>query len=103
MPHSYGASFSGVGFLGPRRTDSPIIVAANPQPSAIMIRTPSQPSMCTSEGTGNHDKPLRACEEFPKPVHAIEAPVKRQLTTRLAWFRPGASDPADPLDDTAAV
>ena len=36
-----------------------------------------------------HDRvALRACEEFPKPVHAIEACWKRQLTQRLAWFGP---------------
>jgi hypothetical protein len=29
--------------------------------------------------------------------------VKGQLTARLAWFRPDALDPADPLDDTAAL
>jgi hypothetical protein len=28
MPHSYGASFSGVGFSGPSSAESPIMVAA---------------------------------------------------------------------------
>src|SRR5438128_3721217 len=42
MPHSYGASFSGVGFFGPSTPDSPIDVRANPAPRAIMIRMDSQ-------------------------------------------------------------
>src|SRR5206468_12878245 len=42
MPHSYGASFSGVGFFGPSTPDRPIDVRANPAPRAIMIRMDSQ-------------------------------------------------------------
>src|SRR5688500_8914524 len=81
MPHSYGASFSGVGFLGPSRTDRPIMTPAKPTPRAIMITTPSQPSMnplYVSEES--------ACEEFPKPAHAIE---RRRFPSIAAHTRGG--------------
>src|SRR3954447_5402343 len=45
MPHSYGASFSGVGFLGPRTLERRTEISAKPAPSAIMIRMESQPCM----------------------------------------------------------
>src|SRR6478609_10887147 len=45
MPHSYGASFSGVGFFGPRSNESPMLKAPNPNPSPSMMRMGSHPSM----------------------------------------------------------
>src|SRR5215210_4599352 len=57
MPHSYGASFSGVGFLGATRCESTMLNAPNPAPSPIMIRIGTQP--CMRSGT-------TACEFFLK-------------------------------------
>src|SRR3954468_11208318 len=45
MPHSYGASFSGVGFLGATRYAPITLTAPNPAPSASMIRIGIQPCM----------------------------------------------------------
>src|SRR5215207_9686014 len=45
MPHSYGASFSGVGRLGPTSLPRPILNTANPTPSPIIIRIGSQGGM----------------------------------------------------------
>src|SRR5262245_14625330 len=45
MPHSYGASFSGVGRFGPTRLPSAMLNTANPAPRPIMIRMGSQPCM----------------------------------------------------------
>src|SRR6188472_1719313 len=48
MPHSYGASFSGVGLFGPSRNERPTFKAPNPAPRINRIRMGSQPSMCVT-------------------------------------------------------
>src|SRR6185295_11323544 len=45
MPHSYGASFSGVGFFLPVRFDRPMFSAPKPAPSTIMMRMGTHPCM----------------------------------------------------------
>src|SRR5688572_9215866 len=45
MPHSYGASFSGVGFFGPSRRGTRTFTIPKPAPSPIMIRIGTQPCM----------------------------------------------------------
>src|SRR5215471_1290413 len=72
MPHSYGASFSGVGFLGPRTLESTTEISANPAPSAIMMRMESQP--CTSIAASH-----RLVNDFASQA---------DMLTRLAWFSP---------------
>src|SRR5262245_30774248 len=59
MPHSYGASFSGVGFFGPTRWESRMLKAPNPAPNPIMMRIGTQPCIVSGHAA--------ACECFLKP------------------------------------
>src|SRR6476469_6854380 len=45
IPHSYGASFSGVGFFGASRCAPRTLTAPNPAPSPIIRRIGTQPCM----------------------------------------------------------
>src|SRR5262245_6493729 len=47
MPHSYGADFSGVGFLGTKRPDMTIETSANRAPRTIIVRMENQPCMAS--------------------------------------------------------
>src|SRR3989449_4059536 len=73
MPHSYGASFSGVGFLGPRTLERRMEISANPAPSAIMTRMESQPCIdVTSSYARGAPPPLaRLVNDFPSQADML--------------------------------
>src|SRR3989442_9806023 len=73
MPHAYGASFSGVGFLGPRTLERRMEISANPAPSAIMTRMESQPCIdVTSSYARGAPPPLaRLVNDFPSQADML--------------------------------
>src|SRR6185295_3095573 len=73
MPHSYGASFSGVGFFGPRTLERRTEISAKPAPSAIMIRMESQPCIAVK---------WRLVNDFTKPSPHANTPVARSFEGR---------------------